>query len=354
MLGGSNEGPQASSRPGFAWRRVLPLVVVALVVVLVATSVRLGIAAHRIAPRTSPSDLLSLVITPGGKAGSLEQRISSDQRINVLLMAYGGTGGDDPNYTDTMIVVSIRPSSGAAAVIAMPRYLWVRIPAPATGDIEGKIYAAYALGVTQNSQFLRPRWLTPTGPGDLAAATVSETIGQPIDYWVAIDSAAFEAVIDALGGVRINVPVALDDRNYPVGDAGLTTHIHFDAGLQTLNGLRAEEYARSRLSTSETDRALRQELVLFGILQSLRSPHLGLGIVWSIGPLENGLRTNLVPLEMRELAQLVTRVREADIKRISLEDSGLLDQRMLDTAPILIPHDSTYQALHDFIESQLP
>lgn len=323
-------------------------------IVIIASSVRLAIAVHQVTPRTGPGDVFSLFFAPQADTGSLAQKINSNQRINVLLMAYGGVGGDDPNFTDTMIVVSIRPGSRQATVLSLPRYLWVKIPAPVSGDVEGKLYAAYALGASQNSEFLQPRWLTPTGPGDLTAATVSETIGQPIDYWMAIDASGFEAVIDGLGGVRVTVPEALDDWNFPDGDSGRTMHIHFDAGAQLLDGRRTLEYARSRLSTSETDRSQRQALVLQSILKEIRAPHVGLSLIWSLGPLEDGLRTNLRPLEIRELARLVTTIHEGDVKQIDIGGSELLEPKTLDTAPILVPRDGTFRALQAYIEGQLP
>jgi polyisoprenyl-teichoic acid--peptidoglycan teichoic acid transferase len=323
-------------------------------VIVVATSIRVGIAVHTVSPKTGPGDVLGLVYRPESQAGSLAREIKSDQRINVLLMAYGGTGGDDPNFTDTMIVVSIRPASHKATLISLPRYLWVAIPAPAGSDVQGKLYSAYSLGASQNDQFLRRSWLSPTGAGDLAAATVSQTIGQPVNYWAAIDASAFEAVIDALGGVKVTVPEPLDDWNYQLEDSLQVTHIHFDAGPQVLDGRRAMEYARSRLSTSETDRSRRQELVLLGVLNSLRAPQAGVGILWSIGAIENGLRTNLMPLEIRELAQLVTAVKQDQVKQITMDDSDLLESKPLGTAEILVPRDGTYQAFQSYIASQLP
>jgi Transcriptional regulator len=353
MLESSATGPTASPTLSFDWPRVLRLVALALVIVTVATAVRLGIAVHTVTPRTGPGDVFALLTGHPGD-GSLAERIKSNQRVNVLLMARGGAGDDNPNFTDTVIVVSIRPGSGEATVISLPRNLWVRIPAPVAGAIEGKLYSAYALGATQNEQFLQPRWQGPTGAGDLAAATVSGTIGQPIDYWAALDADAFAAVIDALGGVRITVPEALDDWHYPVGDADRTAHIHFDPGPQVLDGIRAVEYVRSRLSTSEADRSQRQELVLLGMMQSVHNFRPGLGLVWSIGPIEAGLRTNLRPLEIQELAALVTKIHADHVKRITLDDSALLKQQTLGESQILVPQDGTFSAIQAYIAGQLP
>jgi anionic cell wall polymer biosynthesis LytR-Cps2A-Psr (LCP) family protein len=211
--------------------------------------------------------------------------------------------------------------------------------------VDGKLYSAYALGLSQNDQFLRPEWQTPTGAGDLAAATVSEAIGQPVDYWVAIDTGAFAAIIDDLGGVAVTVPVPLDDPAYPV---------HFDAGPQVLDGARALKYAQSRLSTSELDRSRRQELVLVGLMQRLRDPQIGVGVLWSLGPLESGMRTNVRPVEMRDLARLVTALHQKDVRRITLDDSGLLESTALGGGEIITPVNGDYGPVRDFIAGQLP
>lgn len=326
---------------------------VLLVVIVAATSVRLAIAAHTVSPRTGPSDLFDLVRPHASAAGSLADRISSGQRINILLLARGGAGDDNPDLTDTVIVASVRPLSHQAAVISLPRDLWVKIPAPAVGDIQGKLYSAYALGAAQG-QPLRAQWRTETGAGDLAAATVAQTIGQPVDYWISIDGAAFEVVIDSLGGVRVTVPDTLDDANFPVGDSGQTMHVHFDPGPQVMDGRRAHQYAQSRLSTSETDRSRRQELVLTSLLASLHSANLGVGILQGLGALENGLRTNLRPLEIQELERLVRPLKGSDVKRVTLEDSGLLVRQELGDGEILVPPDGSYDAVRTFIEQALP
>jgi LCP family protein required for cell wall assembly len=201
---------------------------------------------------------------------------------------------------------------------------------------------------------LSPQWQTPTGPGDLAAATVADAIGQPVDYWVAIDSDAFAALIDALGGVRATIPETLDDSSYPGAETGQKIHIHFDPGPQTLDGERAVEYARSRLSTSETDRSRRQELILVALLQSLRSAHLGLGDLEAVGPLVNGLRTNLRPLEVEELKSLVSPIRIDDVKRVALEDSGLLVAKSQGNVDILVPREGGSMTLQEYVAQQLP
>jgi polyisoprenyl-teichoic acid--peptidoglycan teichoic acid transferase len=326
---------------------------VLLIIGIVFAGAWLGYALHMVSPETGASDILALI---GGSSqpGSLASRVTANQRINILLLARGGSGNDNPNYTDTILIVSMRPASRQVTVVALPRYLWVAIPASTSGFVEGKLYSAYALGASGDATFLRPRWQTPTGAGDLAAATVAATIGQPIDYWVAIDPDGLAAIIDAFGGISLTVPNELDDYQYPLDDTDQTTHVHFDAGPQTLSGQRAVQYARSRLSTSDTDRSRRQELVLAALLHTMRTGRIGLGIVSGAGPIAQGLRTDLRPIEIRELAQLMSGVQETDIKTVTLEDSGLLEDQSGPAGDVVVPRDGSYAAVRQFVAEQLP
>jgi polyisoprenyl-teichoic acid--peptidoglycan teichoic acid transferase len=328
--------------------------VAVLALAAVGVAAWLGYAIHMVSPDSGASDIFALVGGSTPEAGSLDSKVTANQRINILLLARGGSGNDNPNYTDTILVVSIRPASGEVTVISLPRYLWVAIPAPVSGFVEGKLYSAYSLGVSGDARFLRPQWQTPTGAGDLAAATVAETIGQPIDYWVAIDPDGLAAVIDALGGVRLTVPYALDDSQYPLDGTDQTVHIHFDAGAQTLTGKQAVQYSRSRLSTSDTDRSRRQELVLAALLHTLRHPQPGIGVLTAAAPVAQGLRTNLRPVQIRELAKLAARVDEANIRSMTLDDSGLLEDESGPAGDVVVPVDGSYLALQQFVAAQLP
>jgi len=343
---------ESSSRRRIAMR-ALEAAVALLVIATVGSAAWLGYALHTVSPATGLSDLAALIQSSSPRPGSLASQVDLNQRINILLLARGGSSNDNPNYTDTILVVSVRPDSREVTVIALPRYLWVTIPAPVTGTVEGKLYSAYALGASNAPGFLRPQWRTPTGAGDLAAATVAATIGQPIDYWVAIDPDGLAAIIDAFGGIRLTVPNELDDYQYPLDDTGQTTHVHFDAGPQTLSGQRAVQYARSRLSTSDTDRSRRQELVLAALLHTIRTGRMGLGIISAAGPIAQGLRTNLRPIEIRELAQLMSGVQESDIRNITLDDSGLLEDQSGPAGDVVVPRDGSYAAVRQFVAEQL-
>jgi LCP family protein required for cell wall assembly len=242
----------------------------------------------------------------------------------------------------------------AATVISLPRYLWVAIPAPSRGTVQGKLYSAFAIGAAQDASFLASRWRTPTGAGDLEAATVEGAIGQHVDAWIALDEGAFAAIVDSLGGLSVTVPEPLDDWQYPVDDTERTMHVHFNAGPQLMDGERALEYSRSRLSTSEADRSKRQELVLVAMMRKMRGFRPGLRVAATIGPLESGLRTNLLPVDFRALTALGSQLDPGSVKRVTLEDSGLLREDTIGTSNIVVPTSGDYEELQRYVAEQLP
>lgn len=319
-------------------------------------AVRLWSVLHAISPKAQPGDLISL-IHQTDQPGSLGWKIKHDQRINILLLGYGGPGHDGPYLTDSIMLVSVRPASHEAIMISLPRDLWVKIPAlPRNGSMWGKLNSAYAIG-TDHADFpnVRSDWNTPTGGGDLAAATVSQITGQPIDYWIGVDFTAFRDVVNAVGGIRVNVPAALDDPYFPVGETTGMMRVHFDAGWQQFDGERALEYARSRETTSDFDRSRRQQLIMLAVRQRVFSLNAVPKLFGLLSALQDNVRTNLRPAEMRQVADLVGRIKDADIRRVAIDTSNLLRSGWTrDGQYILQPMDITYAALQHFVAMALP
>jgi polyisoprenyl-teichoic acid--peptidoglycan teichoic acid transferase len=254
------------------------------------------------------------------------------------------------------MLLSVRPATREAIMISLPRDLWVKIPAlPRNGFMMGKLNSAYAIGTDhKNYPNIRNEWKTDTGGGDLAAATVSQVIGQPVDYWVGVDFKAFREVVDALGGVRVNVPTALDDPYFPAGESTGMRHIHVDAGWQQFDGERALEYARSRETTSDFDRSRRQQLVMLAVRQRAFSLNAIPRLLSLLGALQDNVRTNLRPGDMQQLADLAGHLKDPDIRRVAIDTSDLLRSGTSNGQYILQPLDPTYGALQRYLAKALP
>jgi LCP family protein required for cell wall assembly len=309
---------------------------------------RLWIAIAAISPLAQPSDLLALV-TNGSAArpGSATWKLDHGQPVNILLLGYGGDGHAGPYQTDSILLLSVRDMGKRATLLSIPRDLFVRIPAlPGGAFLTARINNAYAIGVDRTMfPDVREQWKAVTGGGDLAAATVTEVTGQSVDGWVAVDFRAFKDLVDAVGGVEVTVPHPLDDPLFPAGETTGYTHIHFDAGPQRLNGEQALEYARSRQTTSDLDRSARQRMLLVAIRRRLDSLLAVPRLVSALLVIQDDVRTNLRPPEMRRLLEVFSRVPENAITQTAV-DPALLDQVTTpDGFYVLVPKDLTYGQL---------
>lgn len=97
---------------------------------------------------------------------------------------------------------------------------------------------------------------------------VEEITGLPLAGYAVIDFRAFETIIDELGGIDVHVPTAIYDPLYPDGFGNYTLYA-IDAGSYHLNGAEALKYARSRHSTSDFDRAKRQQQILLAVQERI-------------------------------------------------------------------------------------
>ena len=189
--------------------------------------------------------------------------VGKDGRVNLLLLGIDRRGGTGWAYrTDTIMVVTLDPDSRAAGILSIPRDLQLAIP----GHGQDRINTANVYGSIQGN---------PDGGPALLASTIETSFGVPLDGYLMVDFRAFEEIVDTLGGIDVVVPKLLHDTRYPdprPGDPYAYKTIHFEPGLQHMDGSRALEYARSRMSTSDFDRAKRQQLVLLAIRERALSP----------------------------------------------------------------------------------
>ncbi len=130
--------------------------------------------------------------------------MGTSDRVNILVMGYGGSGHDGAYLTDSMMVMSLIPQSHHTTLISVPRDLWVQNPAN-SGNYT-KINAVYPVASNNNAN--------PVAGGDAAAQKVSLVTGLDIKYWMTINFAGFRDFINAIGGVDVNVPDSFK-ANYP-------------------------------------------------------------------------------------------------------------------------------------------
>jgi LCP family protein required for cell wall assembly len=147
--------------------------------------------------------------------------------------------------TDSIIVLSVNAKHTQVSMISFPRDM-VDIP---MGN--GSIWSDKINSIVY--------W---RGEGAMKRA-ISTTIGQPIDYYVEVGMEDFGRLVNAVGGIDVKVPVSIYDPTIPLS---------IRAGTRHMSGNLALSYARSRHTTSDWDRAARQQLVLAAIVRKLVNP----------------------------------------------------------------------------------
>jgi LCP family protein required for cell wall assembly len=183
-------------------------------------------------------------------------------RLNILLLGSDAGVGRTGVRTDTMILVSVEPESGDAAVFGIPRNLR-NAPLPSSVGIWGCdcfpaiLNELYGFGEGRPDAF--PGTATPGANAIKAAA--AELLGIPVHYYALVSLDGFVDVVDALGGVDITVTEPIYDPAYPNED-GTTSVVDLSPGAYHFNGHDALIFVRSRHSSDDYDRMGRQRCLL--------------------------------------------------------------------------------------------
>ena len=149
--------------------------------------------------------------------------LNGSERVNVLMVGYGGGDHDGPYLADSIQILSIDPATDTTTTIPIPRDLWIEGVAAFAQN--GKVNEVFSVGhgAVEGDEAARL-----DNAGDLMAEALSEVTGLEIDHWLAIDFTGFQEMVDAVGGVTVNNPVAFDyttieqfHRAGPMGDGRL-------------------------------------------------------------------------------------------------------------------------------------
>jgi polyisoprenyl-teichoic acid--peptidoglycan teichoic acid transferase len=280
---------------------------------------------------------------------------STDNRTNVLLLGIGGGDHEGSDLTDTMIVLSLDRVRHTAALLSIPRDIW-------SDTLRDKVNSAYHYGEE-----------TKKGGGILLAKTITEdVIGLPIHYAILIDFTGFKNIIDLLGGIDVVVTKAFTDTKFPIagkehstcpGDptnACVYETVHFDGGLQHMNGDRALIYVRSRHSEGEEGsdfaRSRRQQEVLLALKDTLMHP-----IRWmTVTRLKNlpkaiddATDMDMNIGELLTVGRIYIRIKESDVKKIAIDDLLIEgEQSLYNGLYVLVPKDD-WITIHDYIAQNI-
>ncbi|MFO0764305.1 MAG: LCP family protein [Candidatus Gracilibacteria bacterium] len=182
--------------------------------------------------------------------------VSKFANTTFLVVGIGGAGHDGGNLTDSIQIIHLADKPDHATLVSIPRDLYVSMSNLGLGN-PAKINELYARSLKLHN-----------GDKELALGDLSKKIteitGQQIDHVALIDFSGFIQFIDLIGGIEIDVPKSIVDMSYPDNNYGYQV-FRINAGKQILDGKTALKYVRSRHSTSDFDRSVRQQLVLQAI-----------------------------------------------------------------------------------------
>ncbi len=246
-----------------------------------------------------------------------------DDIINILLL---GKDATEANHTDTLIIVSINKETKTAAMVSLPRDLYVYVP----GKVMSRINTALTLG----------------GP-QLLADTILYNLGVPIDYWAQVDFNGFVQIVDALDGIDMAVTCGFTDFRLispeldPLEEDSWALFT-LEQGIHHMDGDLALWYARSRNSATGDDygRGRRQQQ----LLRALFNKGLDLNLLPQVPSLyqtyQDTVETNIDIGAILQLASIAPQVRANGIQNLYLRDD-VISYTTSGGANVLLPNPET-------------
>ncbi len=283
--------------------------------------------------------------------------MNTSDRVNILMMGYGGAGHDGAFLTDSLVIMSIIPSTHHTTLISVPRDLWVQYP-PNSGNYT-KINAIYTTASNSNAD--------PVAGGAAIAQKVSLVTGLQINYWMTINFAGFKKFIDAIGGIDVNVPDSFN-ACYPKNDDASVDaswiKIQFNKGLQHMNGTTAIEYARAReplevcgmgtsmnqAELSDFGRSQRQQLIMQAALSRLKQWQTWPSLYGALDALKGTLYSNL---SLADLGAFALHMDLTNAHRLGLTNDNVLMDSSANGQYILAPRNGDWNLITLFVKQGL-
>lgn len=239
-------------------------------------------------------------------------------RLNVLLLGGDAGPGRRGVRTDTVILATLDPDTGNAALISVPRNM-ARVPLPDDLDIwkcdcfPDIINALWKYGSEHPDKF---PGVGPAGAEALKAA-ISELTGLTVHHYAMVNLEGFVQLIDAVGGIEITVPDRVYDSDYPTEDGGREV-IEIEPGEYTMDGHLALAYARSRQRSDDYNRMGRQRCVL----QAVAAQADPVTVIRAFPDIANAIKNNIstdIPLEsLPDLIALLPKINAEELVSLRL------------------------------------
>lgn len=252
--------------------------------------------------RIWPWVLMFFVFVAAAVAGALfassslfDKTVNTKQKENMLVARDKTTvmimgideRGDDVGRSDTLMIATLDPKKHQAALLSIPRDTRVKIK----GNGFDKINAAYAYGGYKLTQ-----------------DTVENFLGTPMDHYVLINIQAFQRIIDAIGGVDIDVEKRMFYEDPWDDDGGLVIDLY--PGEQHMDGKKAIQYVRYRDGEGDIGRIGRQQKFMKAVLAKMITPEMVLRLPKLVDEISSALKTDMSVTELLDFAKLMKSVHD--------------------------------------------
>ena len=219
----------------------------------------------------------------------VSNRINNKKPVSILLLGVDTTDDgvrdaekDYRGNSDTMIVVTVNPDTNKTTMMSVPRDSMAQIWKSSSNNTRKiqKINSAYNIGNEES-----------------AVATTEKFLNIPIDYYVKVDFNSLTQIVNAVGGVDVDVPFS-----FSYGDTG-QKESHFKKGKMHLNGKQALDYSRMRYEDPKGDygRQLRQRQVITAIIKSAASAKTFTRYQKVLDSISSSMTTNLSFSDMQSM-----------------------------------------------------
>ncbi len=294
----------------------------------------------------NPFSLRQIVLS----AVSQNAKEDANGHTNILLLGVGGEGHDGSNLTDTIMVASIDNSNKSIAMLSTPRDLYVN-----------NLEVGWSCKLNGVYQFILDKNDDKAEAMRVLIQQMEDIYEIKIQYYAKVDFKGFVEVVDALGGVEVSPTENLIDQFYPAPDGSSHTYdpLYIKAGTQTLNGTTALKYARSRETSSDFERAKRQQ----EILVAMKDKAISIGFLLNPVKIKNlysaissNFETNMTTTEMIYLAKISEQFDRDSILQQVISDeahktAGFVytpDRNLYGGASVLIPVYGDYTEFKQF------
>ncbi|MBN1310987.1 MAG: LCP family protein [Anaerolineae bacterium] len=261
------------------------------------------------------------------------------QQLILLVIGTDQMAGYDKGLADAIRVVRIDFVTPSVSVLAFPRDLWVTLPGlEGRGSLEeyfGNVTLADGTALQGDysrinvAYFYGNLYHMPGGGQTLMAQTIYTNFGIPTENYVVMNMQVFEDMIDAIGGVDIEVPKDLND--YQKG-------WFFKKGWQHLDGKHALQYARIRHTDNDFGRVERQTQVLMAVRDKIVQPQTLADLALVISDSLDDMLTDLTMAKINSLVCLVPQVEPDRIQTYAVTEDMITSVRTSKGAAVLLPN----------------